>query len=179
MRHAIYPIAPAVSSVRVVGHVKIPLKGASRRACEHNAQKICATRASAAHRAAASTGGPADRPHILRSCSMPAAASEDARCKARRSAAVSNARPPTSQCSFTRPCALPQHRFAPTLVASLRALRATPRSAHAACSPRAASAQAPMTAPSRPLQARPRSMVTASSTLPSDCGSERLKEEAP
>jgi hypothetical protein len=68
----------------------IPLEGGFRRACEHNAGKICAL-----HRAliARYSQCPADRPHILRSCSMPAAASADARCRERRSAAVLNPRP--------------------------------------------------------------------------------------
>jgi hypothetical protein len=45
----------------------------------------------------------------LRSCSMPAAASEDARCKARRSAAVFYARPPAARRTFANNrCSLPE-----------------------------------------------------------------------
>ncbi len=141
--------APAKTrALEVVLHPH-PLKGL-RRAPRHNARIIMRNPLHAALRAALERGLFGSRPHNVRSCQSARAASADARCKARRSAANIFPRPPAAQCSFARNrCALPATPLAPAapkgshLVASLscavaalrwiaaRALRARERAAPA------------------------------------------------
>jgi len=100
-----------------------PPQGGFGRACEHNAQVIMRSPLNAALRAALNAGSPA----IARiMCAMfdARAASEDARCRERRSAALFDARPPATRRTFAHNrCSLPLRSFAPVLVALLPALR--------------------------------------------------------
>jgi hypothetical protein len=139
------------SPARASSHPQPP-QGGFGRACEHNAQSIMRNPLNAALRAALNAGSPA----IARiMCAMfdARAASEDARCKVRRSAALFNARPPAARRTFANNrCSLPLRRFAPCLVASLPVLRLWSR-ARAACSRRAAFAVCLMSvAPCSPCQ---------------------------